>query len=67
MIKKDKTFSVKARIIIGLLSIPSLMLVAMLIKTWMNDDWDSVGAFELVYAAVGIFAAYVALTGKRFF
>jgi hypothetical protein len=67
MIKKDRTFSVKVRIFIGLLSIPSLLLVALLIKTWMNGDWDTVGAFEIVYAVVGIFAAYIALTGKRFF
>jgi hypothetical protein len=67
VIKKNKTFSVKVRILIGLLSIPSLLLVALLIKTGMNGDWDTVGAFELIYAAVGIFAAYIALTGKRFF
>lgn len=67
MIKKNKTFSLKIRIVIGLLSIPSLLLVALLIKTGMNGDWDTVGAFELIYAAVGIFAAYIALTGKRFF
>jgi hypothetical protein len=67
VIKKNKTFSVKVRILIGLLSIPSLLLAALLIKTAMNGDWDTVGAFELIYAAVGIFAAYIALTGKRFF
>lgn len=67
MIKKNRTFSLKIRIVIGLLSIPSLLLVALLIKTGMNGDWDTVGAFELIYAAVGIFAAYIALTGKRFF
>jgi len=67
MIKKNRTFSLKIRIVIGLLSIPSLLLVALLIKTGMNGDWDTVGTFELIYAAVGIFAAYIALTGKRFF
>ncbi|WP_371195709.1 hypothetical protein [Glaciecola sp. SC05] len=65
--KRPKTLSKKVRIIIGLLSLPSLMLSAMLIRTALNDQWDTVDAFEVVYAGVGIFAAYIALTGKRFF
>ena len=62
-----KALSKKVRIIIGLLSLPSLILAALLITTAMNDQRDTVDAFEIIYAAVGIFAAYVALTGKRFF
>ncbi|MFC4701612.1 hypothetical protein ACFO4O_15765 [Glaciecola siphonariae] len=65
--KTPKTLSTKVRIIIGLLSLPSLILTAMLIKTAMNDMWDTVGAFEVVYAAVGLFAAFISLTGKRYF
>lgn len=62
-----KTLSKNIRIIIGVLSLPSLMLTALLIFTAMNGQWDTVDAFEMIYAAVGIFAAYIALTGKRFF
>lgn len=65
--ERPKTLSKKVRIMIGVLSLPSLLLTAMLISTAMNDKWDTVDAFEVIYAIVGIFAAYVALTGKRFF
>jgi hypothetical protein len=65
--KTPKILSKNVRIIIGLLSLPSLMLTALLISTAINDQWDTVDAFEIIYAAVGIFAAYIALTGRRFF
>ncbi|MBT1451037.1 hypothetical protein KJ365_09115 [Glaciecola sp. XM2] len=64
---ESKTLSLKVRILIGILSIPSVLLAAFLINAGINGDWDSVGAFEVIYAAVGFFAAYIALTGKRFF
>jgi hypothetical protein len=62
-----RTLSPKVRVIIGILSLPSLLLAAFLIKTAKDGLWDTVGAFEVIYAAVGIFAAYIALSGKRFF
>ncbi|WP_395341270.1 hypothetical protein PN836_018835 [Ningiella sp. W23] len=65
--KQAKTLSKKVRLIIGILSIPSLILTAMLLKLALDGQQDSIGFFELTYAVVGIFAAYIALTGKRFF
>jgi len=65
--ERPKTLSKKVRVIIGVLSLPSLMLSAMLISTALNGRWYTVDAFEVIYAAVGIFAAYIALSGKRFF
>jgi hypothetical protein len=62
-----KTLSNKLRILIGMMSIPSLVLAALLISTAIDKQWDSIDAFEVIYALVGIFAAYIALTGKRFF
>nr|WP_136252547.1 hypothetical protein [Ningiella ruwaisensis] len=65
--KQPKVLSKPIRIIIGICALPSIMLAAMLIQLASAGRWDEVGAFEVVYALVGIFATFIALTGRRFF
>lgn len=64
---KPKTLPMKVRVVIGVMSLPSLLLTAFLIKTALDGNWDTVDAFEVIYALVGMFAAYIALSGRRFF
>lgn len=59
--------SLKVRIIIGILAIPSLMLGAVVISMLINQSTEDLSFFEVIYALVGIFAMYIALTGKKFF
>ncbi|MEM0909960.1 MAG: hypothetical protein AAGJ37_03240 [Pseudomonadota bacterium] len=59
--------STKLRVIIGLFSIPSLMLLAMLIYAVIKGDQQSIGVFEVIYSIVGVIAMFMALTGKRLF
>jgi len=64
---KAKTLSGKIRILIGILSLPSIMLAALIIYSISNGNAEDIGFFEVIYAIVGLFAAYIALSGKRFF
>ena len=66
-IKVKGKLTLPVRIIIGVLSLPSLLLAFMLVSDAINKRFEGIGAFELVYALVGVFAMYVALTGKKFF
>ena len=59
--------SLKIRVLIGILGIPSLLLAFMIGATVMQGDYDDISYFEVVYSLVGIFAIHVALTGKRYF
>jgi uncharacterized membrane protein YuzA (DUF378 family) len=59
--------SLTVRIIVGVLATPSLMLAFMLISDAIKGNFDGIGAFEIIYALVGFFAVYIALTGKKFF
>ncbi|MFQ3251454.1 MAG: hypothetical protein ACI9O6_003304 [Glaciecola sp.] len=59
--------SIPVRIIIGVLALPSLFLAFMLVSEALNSRFDGIGAFEIVYSLVGVFAVYIALTGKKFF
>jgi hypothetical protein len=52
---------------VGVLSLPSLLLAFMLISEVRKSNFDGIGAFEIIYALVGFFAIYIALTGKKFF
>jgi hypothetical protein len=69
MLKLDSTekLSISVRLVIGLLALPSLLLAFMLISDVLKGRYDAIGAFEIVYSLVGIFAVYIALTGKKFF
>ncbi|WP_088328405.1 hypothetical protein [Lacimicrobium sp. SS2-24] len=53
------------RIILGLASIPSLILGYMLLNTAVEQGFSGIGAMEVVYAAGGLIAAILAITGKR--
>ena len=55
------------RILIGLASIPSLLLAIMLIATIARGEATGISAFEVVYSLVGILGAYIAMTGKKLF
>jgi hypothetical protein len=55
------------RIIVGVLAMPSLLLAFMLISESIKGNFDGIGAFEIIYAVIGFFAIYIALTGKKFF
>ncbi|PKG97964.1 hypothetical protein [Paraglaciecola sp. MB-3u-78] len=59
--------SLKIRILIGIIAVPSLILTAMLISMFINQTPGEISFFEVVYALVGVFAMYIALTGKKFF
>ena len=57
----------KIRILIGIIAIPSLILAAMILSMLINQTPSEINYFEVVYSLVGVFAMYVALTGKKFF
>ncbi|WP_299072166.1 hypothetical protein [uncultured Paraglaciecola sp.] len=57
----------KIRILIGIIAIPSLILAAMILSMLINQTPGEINYFEVVYSLVGVFAMYVALTGKKFF
>jgi hypothetical protein len=59
--------STKIRILIGIIALPSLVLASMLISMTLNGRQGETSYFEWVYALVGVFAVYIALTGKKFF
>lgn len=66
-IKQKGQLSLGVRIVIGLLALPSLFLAFMLVSDLINSRYGAIGAFEIVYSLVGVFAVYIALTGKKFF
>jgi hypothetical protein len=59
--------SLNIRILVGLASIPSLVLAYMLAVTLINQGLTDINAFEVVYSVVGVVAFYIAITGKRLF
>ncbi|MFQ3189073.1 MAG: hypothetical protein ACI936_000196 [Paraglaciecola sp.] len=61
------TLSLKIRIVIGIIAIPSLLLAAMILSMLINQTAGDISIFEVIYSLVGIFAMYIALTGKKFF
>ena len=63
----EPKLSLKIRILIGILSIPSLILAAMTISMFINQTVGNIDYFEVIYSLVGVFAMYIALTGKKFF
>jgi hypothetical protein len=65
--KTEQKLSLKIRVLIGFIAIPSLMLATMIISTFINQTADDISFFEVVYSLVGVFAMYVALTGRKFF
>ena len=65
--KTEPKLSLKIRILIGIIAIPSLILAAMTISMFINQTAGDINYFEVVYSLVGVFAMYIALTGKKFF
>ncbi|MEP1448536.1 MAG: hypothetical protein ABJK37_20700 [Paraglaciecola sp.] len=63
----EHKLSLKVRILIGIFALPSLILAAMIISMLINQTQGEVSFFEVIYSLVGVFAIYVALTGKKFF
>lgn len=63
----EPKLSLKIRILIGIISIPSLILAAMTISMFINQTAGDIDYFEVIYSLVGVFAMYIALTGKKFF
>jgi len=63
----EQKLSLKIRVLIGIIAIPSLILAAMIISMLINQTEGDVNFFEVIYSLVGVFAMYVALTGKKFF
>jgi hypothetical protein len=63
----EQKLSLKIRIIIGIIAIPSLILAAMIMSMLINQTEGEVNFFEVMYSLVGVFAMYIALTGKKFF
>ena len=59
--------SLNIRVLIGIIAIPSLILAAMIISMLINQTAGDISFFEVIYSLVGVFAMYVALTGKKFF
>ena len=66
-INTEKKLSFKIRILIGIVAIPSLILAAMIVSMYINQTPGEISFFEVLYSLVGIFAMYIALTGKKFF
>ncbi|MFT4574921.1 MAG: hypothetical protein ACI9LX_001572 [Paraglaciecola sp.] len=63
----EPKLSLKIRILIGIIAIPSLLLAAMIMSMLINQTAGDISIFEVIYSLVGVFAMYVALTGKKFF
>lgn len=63
----EQKLSLKIRVLIGIIAIPSLILAAMIVSMLINQTDGEINFFEVIYSLVGIFAMYVALTGKKFF
>jgi uncharacterized membrane protein YuzA (DUF378 family) len=65
--KNNAKLPLHIRIIVGLAGLPSILLAYMLMVTFINKGLTDISAFEVVYSVVGVFAFYVAITGKRLF
>ena len=63
----SKQLSTNIRILLGVVSLPSLLLGAMVISMAANGQGTDISLFEIVYAFAGGVALYMALTGKRLF
>ena len=65
---KSKThLPANLRVVIGVASIPCLLLAGMLGVTIYQRGASDISAFEVLYAIAGVVAMYIAVTGKRLF
>ena len=63
--ENNSKLSLNLRVLVGVASIPSIVLAYMLTVTAIHEGIQDISAFELVYSVVGVFALYIAITGKR--
>jgi hypothetical protein len=66
-VSTEQKLPLKIRILIGIIAVPSLILAAMIVSMLINQTAGEVSFFEVLYSLVGVFAMYIALTGKKFF
>jgi hypothetical protein len=66
-INTEQKLPIKIRILIGIVAVPSLILAAMIVSMLINQTAGKISFFEVLYSLMGVFAMYIALTGKRFF
>jgi hypothetical protein len=65
--KSEDKLPTAVRVLVGLASLPSLVLAFMLLRALFTGNAGGIGAFETVYAIVGFVAIYIAITGKKLF
>lgn len=66
-INTEQKLPIKIRILMGIVAVPSLILAAMIVSMLINQTAGKISFFEVLYSLMGVFAMYIALTGKRFF
>ncbi len=66
-INTEQKLPIKIRILMGIVAVPSLILAAMIVSMLINQTAGKINFFEVLYSLVGVFAMYIALTGKKFF
>jgi hypothetical protein len=59
--------SIKIRVLIAIISLPSVVLAVMLGTLVAQGQAQDIGFMEVIYALVGFFALYMAISGKRYF
>jgi hypothetical protein len=59
--------SMKMRVLIAIIASPSVLLAVMLGTLVLQGQVQDIGFMEVIYAVVGMFALYMAISGKRFF
>lgn len=64
---KDPKLSSTIRIALAVFAIPSLILAYMIGAMVLSGNYQGIDYFEWVYSMIGIFAIYIAITGKRYF
>ncbi len=66
-INTEQKLPIKIRILMGIVAVPSLILAAMIVSMLINQTAGKISFFEVLYSLMGVFAMYIALTGKKFF
>lgn len=67
MTTKNKMLSIPVRILLGVVSVPSLYLAYMVGLMTFQGEAQNVDYFEWVYSLIGFIAMYMAISGKRLF
>ena len=65
--QKSTKLAVHIRLLIGVFSLPSLILAYMIGMMALNGNYQEIDSFEWLYSLIGFLAAYIAITGKRLF